>query len=172
MATLKIFNDISIVTIYLEKWFQENLWHPAGVIQLGAIGGSYLIAWLLSAKIRQLLEKDIEKVRAHMHLILSSAHFAIVLRYVFWLLLVWFLLALTKKLALPYELLDVTLSFILAMAVARFASFYFKSKFWAGFVCTLALIFLSLRIFGLWDQTMQLLNSMTINIGRRWVFWE
>ena len=166
MATLKIFNDISIVTIYLEKWFQENLWHPAGVIQLGAIGGSYLIAWLLSAKIRQLLEKDIEKVRAHMHLILSSAHFAIVLRYVFWLLLVWFLLALTKKLALPYELLDVTLSFILAMAVARFASFYFKSKFWAGFVCTLALIFLSLRIFGLWDQTMQLLNSMTINIGR------
>ena len=151
--TSKTVNDILTTMPALAKWFQENIGNSAGVMQLGAIGGSYLLAWLLAARIRQLLEKDIEKVRAHMRFVLSPAHFTIVLRYVFWLLLVWFFQVLTKKLALSDSLLRMTLSFILALTVVRFASFYIKNKFWSRFVYIVAIIFLSLRIFGLWELT-------------------
>ena len=161
----KAVNDILAIMPPLAKWFQANIWHPGGAMQLGAIGGSYLLAWLLSAKIRQLLERDLEKVRAHMRFVLSPAHFAIVFRYVFWLLLIWFFQALTKKLAMPDELLRMTLSFILALTIARFASFYIERKFWSGFVYIVAITFLSLQIFGLWELTVQLLDSMTIAIG-------
>ena len=163
--TSKTVNDILTTMPALVKWFHENIGNPGGALQLGAIGGGYLLAWLVAAKIRQLLEKDIEKVRAHMRFVLSPAHFTIVLRYVFWLLLVWFFQVLTKKLALSDSLLRMTLSFILALTVVRFASFYIKNKFWSWFVYIVAIIFLSLRIFGLWELTVQLLDSMTIAIG-------
>ena len=127
MANSKTVNVLLTIMPTLAKWFRENLWHPAGLVQLGAVGGSYLIAWLLAAKILQLLEKDIEKVKTHMRFVLSPAQFTIVLRYVFWLLLVWFFQVLTKKFAQPDELLRMTLSFIFALTVVRFASFYIKS---------------------------------------------
>jgi hypothetical protein len=50
---------------------------------IGAIAVSYLIAWLFAPKIRQFLDKDIEKARAHMRYILSPAHFATMLNYLF-----------------------------------------------------------------------------------------
>ncbi len=63
----------------LVKWFQANLLTPVGFIGAGTIGLSYLIAWFFAAKVRQHLEKDIDKVKAHMRFVLSPAHFAIVL---------------------------------------------------------------------------------------------
>ena len=83
MANSKHFDDIWLSMTSLIKWFQENVFHPIGLMQLGAIGVSYLIAWLLAMTVRRHLEKDIEKVKAHMRFVLSPAHFAIVLKYVF-----------------------------------------------------------------------------------------
>lgn len=70
-------------------------------MQIGAIGVSYLIAWLLARKIHQYLDKGIEKITVHMRLISIPAHFAIILRYVFWLLLVWFCQVLFKEFTIP-----------------------------------------------------------------------
>jgi hypothetical protein len=39
----------------------------------------------LARKLKHYLEKDIEKVRAHTRFVLRPAHFAIILKYVFWL---------------------------------------------------------------------------------------
>jgi len=36
-------DNVSMSTTSLVKWFQENLFHPVGFMQLGAIGASYLI---------------------------------------------------------------------------------------------------------------------------------
>ena len=134
MANSKFLDNVSMSTTSLVKWFQENLFHPAGFMQLGAIGVSYLIAWVFAAKVRQHLEKDIEKVRAHMRFVLSPTHFAIVLKYVFWLLFVWFFQILFKKLAMPADLFRMAISLILVLMVVRFASFYIKSVFWSRFV--------------------------------------
>ena len=166
MVDLKTLNDISMSMTTLIKWFQENLFRPIGFMQIGVIGVSYLLACLLAAKIRQYLEKDIEEVKAHMRFILSPIHFAIVLKYIFWLLLVWFFQVLSKKLEMPTELLRMTLNVILVWTSVRFASFYLKSGFWSGFVYFVATIYLFLRVFKLWQPTVQLLASMTITMGK------
>jgi small-conductance mechanosensitive channel len=165
MANPKIYNDISMAITSLVNWFQENLLHPIDLMQLGAIGVSYLIAWFFAAQIRQHLEKDIEKVKAHMRFVLGPVHFAIVLKYVFWLVLVWFFQVLFKKLTMPTELSLVTLTLILALLIIRFASFYIKSAFWSRFVYVVSIIFLFLRISKLWAPTVELLGSMKIGIG-------
>ena len=83
----------------LVQGFRDDFSHPIGFLQIGAIGVSYLIASLLAAKIHQYLKKDIEKVKSHMRFVLSPAHFAIMLKYIFWLFLVWFCQVLFKELS-------------------------------------------------------------------------
>ena len=56
----------------------DDLSHPIGFLQIGAIGVTYLLAWFLARKLNHYLEKDIEKVRAHTRIVkLRPAHFAI-----------------------------------------------------------------------------------------------
>jgi len=165
MANSAHFTDISMTMTSLVKWFQKNLLTPVGFIELGAIGASYLIAWFFAAKVRQHLEKEIEKVKAHMWIVLSPAHFAIVLKYLFWLVLVWFSYVLFDKLTMPTELLRTTLALVLALLIIRFASFYLKSAFWSRFVYVFSIIFLLLRISKLWAPTVHLLDSMKIEVG-------
>ena len=144
----------------------ENLSHPIGFLQIGAIGVTYLIAWFLAKKINQYLEKDIEKVKAHMRFALSPVHFAILLKYFFWMLLVWFCQVLFKEFKMPADLLHMTLNIVGALLVIRFASFYIKSTFWSRFIYVICVIVLSLRIFKLWEPTVHLFDSMTIGFGK------
>jgi small-conductance mechanosensitive channel len=101
-----------------------------------------------------------------MRFVLSPVHFAIVLRILFWLLLVWFCQVLFKKFTIPANLLHMALNLLIALLVIRLASFYIKSTFWSRFVYVVCLAFISLRIFKLWDPTVKLLSSMTIGLGK------
>ena len=150
----------------LVEGLREDLAHPIGFVQIGAIGVSYLIAWLLARKIQQYLEKGSEKSKAHMQVILSPANFAIMLKNVFWLLLVWFCQVLFKEFTIPANLLHLTLNLVIAVLVIRLASFYIKSTFWSRFVYVVCLAFMFLRIFKLWEPTVKLLDSMTIGLGK------
>ena len=128
-------DDISMFFTSLAQGLGEDLSHPIGFLQIVAIGVSYLIAWLLARKLNQYLEKDIEKVKAHIRFVLSPAHFAIILRYVFWLLLVWFCQVLFKEFTIPANLLHMTVNLVIAVLVIRLASVFIKSalsKTWRG----------------------------------------
>ena len=59
---------------------RDDFSHPIGLVQIGAIGVTYVIAWLLARKINQYIEKDIEKARAHLRFVLSPTHFAVILK--------------------------------------------------------------------------------------------
>jgi small-conductance mechanosensitive channel len=166
MKNVIISENVSKHIFSLFQDLRENFLHPIGFILLGAIGVSYLIAWLFAAKIRQFLEKDIDKVRAHMHFTLSPAHFTIIARNLFWALLVWFCEVLFKKFSMPVDLLRMTLSLIVAVVVIRLASFYIKSTFWSRLVYGVCLAVIALRIFKLWQPTVNLLDSMTIGLGK------
>jgi small-conductance mechanosensitive channel len=150
----------------LVQWFRENLLQPADFMQIGAIGATYLLARIFAAKVRQHIEKDIEKVEAHMRFVLSPAQFAIVLKYFFWLLLLWFCQVLFTRLEIPFDVLHLAVNFVSALLIVRFSSFYIKSMFWSRFVYVICLVVVSLRIFKLWDPTVQLLDSMTIGLGK------
>ena len=157
--------NVSMFFASLVQGLREDLAHPIGLVQIGAIGVGYLIAWLFARKIHQYLDKGIEKVKAHMRFILSPANFAIMLKYVFWLLLVWFCQVLFKEFTIPANFLHMTLNLLVAVLVIRVASFYIKSTFWSRVVYAICLIVISLRIFKLWEPTVKLLDSMTIGLG-------
>ena len=158
-------NALTFITS-LVHGLREYLFHPIGLIQMGAIGASFLIAWLLSVEIHRYLEKDIDRVKAHMRVSVSPAHFAIIFKYLFWLVLVWFCRTLFEKFTMPTEILHMALNFVIALLVIRFASFYLKSTFWSRLVYGISIMFVSLRIFKLWDPTVALLDSMTIGMGK------
>ena len=166
MTNSNYYDNISMLFTSLVQGLRENLIHPVGFMQIGAIGVAYLIAWLFAAKIGQHLEKDIEKVKAHMRFVLSPVQFVMLLKIFFWLLLVWFCQVLFKEFKMPVDLLHMTLNIVSALLVIRFASFYIKSTFWSRFVYVTCLIVISLRIFKLWEPTVHLLDSMTIGLGK------
>jgi len=165
MANSNFSDNVSMFFSSLDQWLPGDLFHPSGFLQIGAIGVTYLIAWLFAARIRHYLEKDIEKVKAHVRFVLSPAHFAIVLRLILWLLLVWFCQVLFKTFTVPVDFLRMALNLGFGLLVIRFATFYIKSKFWSRFAYVICLIVISLRIFKLWEPTVHLLASMTIQLG-------
>ena len=150
----------------LLKEFRDNLSHPMGFLQIGVIGFTYLIAWLLAKKINQYLEKDIDKVKAHIRFALSLTHFAVMLKLVFWILLLWFCEVLFKAFAIPAGLLPVTINLILALLIIPFVSIFIKNPFWSRLVHVICVIVIFLRIFKLWEPTVQLLDSMTMGLGK------
>lgn len=150
----------------LVQELRDDLSHPIGLLQIGAIGVTYLIAWLLAKEINQYLEKGVEKVKAHTRFVLSPLHFAIILKYLFWILLLWLCRVLFQKFAIPADFLPTTLSLIVTLLIIRLASLYIKSTFWSRFVYVVCVIFAFLRIFKLWVPTVQLLDSMKIGLGK------
>lgn len=87
------------------------------------------------------------------------------LGYLLWLLLLWFCRVLFDDLQMPSDFLRTAINLAIAWAIVRFAYFYIKSSFWSRFVYSLILGFLALRIFGLWELTVKLLDKMTIGLG-------
>ena len=164
MADSTSFDSISMFMTPLVQWFQENVLHGV-FLQIGCIALTYLLASLFTKKVGQHLEKSIEKARAHMRFVLSPTHFAIVLKYVFWLVLVWFCHALFKQLIIPADVLHLAVTFVAVAGAIRFVSLYIKSAFWSRFVYLILLVVLSLRMFKLWDPTVRFLDSMTIGLG-------
>ena len=86
MKNIILSENVSKHIFSLFQELRDNFLHPIGFMQLGAIGVSYLVAWLFAEKIRHFLEKDFDKVRGHMRIAVSPAHFAIILRNFFWAL--------------------------------------------------------------------------------------
>jgi small-conductance mechanosensitive channel len=149
----------------LIHWLRENVVHPVGLLQIGLVGITYLLSKIISIKIRQHFEKNSGKAVPHVRFALSPAHFSILLGYVLWLLLLWFCRVLLEDLKLPSNLLHMAVNLVIAWSVVRFAYFYIKNTFLSRLVYIIILVFLALRVFGLWDRTVKLLGSMTIGLG-------
>ena len=159
--------DVSMFFTSQVQGFREDLSHPIGFVQIVAIGVSFLIAWLFARKFHHYFDKSMEKVKTHTRIFkLIPAQFAQLLGYLFWLLLMWFSMELFKKLTMPISLLHMTLNLVGALIVIRFASFYIKSIFWSRFVYVVCVVVIFLRIFKLWEPTVDLLNSMTLELGK------
>ena len=151
-----------------QGYFEDHVF-----LQLGIIAATYLLATLLARKVGQHLEKNAEKVQLHVRMVLSPAHFAIVVKYIIWLVLIWFFHALFKRLELSFEVLNLGIILANALLVIRFVSFYIKSIFWTRLVYVICMVVVFLRMFKLWEPTVRLLDSMTISLGSiSFSLWE
>jgi small-conductance mechanosensitive channel len=160
-------SDISMFFASQIQGFREDLSHPIGFVQIVAIGVSFLTAWLFARKFHHYFDKGTEKVTAHTRIYkFMPAQSAQLLGYLFWLLLLWFSKELFMKFAIPINLLHMTLNLVGALIVIRIASFFIKSIFWSRFIYVVSVVVLFLRIFKLWEPTVSLLNSMTLQLGK------
>jgi len=152
--------------ISLIHWLRENVVHPVGLLQIGLVGITYLLSRIISIRIRQHLEKSSGKDKPHVRFALSPAHFSVLLGYVLWLLLLWFCRVLYDDLQAPSHILRMAINLAIAWTVVRFAYFYIKNTFWSRLVYIVILVFLALKVGGLWSRTVKLLDSMTIGLGK------
>jgi len=160
-------SDISMFFTSQIQGFHEDLSHPIGFVQIVAIGVSFLTAWLFARKFHHYFDKGTEKVKAHTRIYkFMPAQSAQLLGYLFWLLLLWFSKVLFMKFAIPITLLHMTLNLVGALIVIRFASFFIQSIFWSRFIYVVSVVVLFLRIFKLWEPAVDLLNSMTLQLGK------
>lgn len=165
MANSNLSGSVSMDVKPLLQWVGDYFSHPTGILQIGLVGITYLLARVISIIIRQYLEKNSGKAALHARFTLSPAHFSIILGYVLWLLLLWFCQVVFEDLKLPSDLLHMAVNLAIAWTLVRFAYFYIKNTFWSRLVYIIILVFLALKVFGLWDWTVRLLGSMTIGLG-------
>ena len=149
----------------LSNWFTENIFHTLGLLQIGTAGLTYLLAWLLARKMEQFLTTKDKETSRHARFRLSPVHFALMARYVLWVIFLLFSQALFIKLKLPGEAIRMAVNLALILLIVRFASFYIKSLFWARTIYAVSLVVISLRVFKLWKPVVDLLNGMTVSLG-------
>ena len=160
-------DNISMLFTSLVQGLRDDFSHPIGFVQIVTIGVSFLIAWLFARKFHHYFDKSTEKIRAHTRIFgLMPTQSAQLLAYLFWLLLMWFSKELFIKFTIPITVLLMTFNLVGALIVIRFASFYIQSVFWSRFVYVVCLVVLFLRIFKLWEPTVNLLNSMKLELGK------
>ena len=96
--------------------------------------------------------------KVNIRFVLSPVHFAIILKYIFWLLLLWFCQVFFKGFAIPTNLLHTTLNLALVLLAIRFASFYIKSTFWSRTVYVVCVI---IEFFGYLNYGLRPFNCLT-----------
>jgi small-conductance mechanosensitive channel len=157
--------EVKAVFTSLGHWVSVNILHPHALLQVAVAGLAYFLAWLLARKIGRLLEGQFLPDAPHSHFRLNPAHFALVTQFVLWLLTLWFFLVLFAKLKLSTGALRVTIDLGLALLAIRFAALYIQNRFWVHTLYVACALVTALRLFGLWDATVNLLESMTIDLG-------
>ena len=165
METTFFAAEVKAVFTSLGRWVSVNIFHPHGLLQIAVAGLTYFLAWLLAGKIGRFLESQSQPSAPHFHFRLNPAHFALVTQFVLWLFTLWFFQVLFAKLKLPTEALRVTIDLGLALLAIRFAALYIKNRFWVHTFYIACALVIALRLFGLWDATVNLLESMTLDLG-------
>lgn len=161
LPTEKITSFISSMS----NWIGENVLQPLGMLQIGAAALTGLLAWFIARRMEQYLIEKSKAVKTHIRFRLSPTHYALIARYLLWVVFLLFCQALFSKLELPGDAIRMTFNLALCLLVLHFASFYIKSRFWARVVYVVSLVVISLRVFGLWEPVVQLLNGMTVSLG-------
>lgn len=164
MTSSSIIDKIAAVFTSAGHWVSVNIFHPPGLLEVGLAGLTYFLAWLLARKLCSFLESKSQHP-PHAHFRFSPDHFALVVRFVLWLFALWFLQVLFTMLKLPAEALRLAFDLALVLLAVRFAALCIKSRFWVHVFYGVSAVVIALRILGLWNPTVHLLASMTIELG-------
>jgi small-conductance mechanosensitive channel len=169
------FNLESVSSFFnsMGQWLAHHLLNGLGLLQVGIAAVTYLFAWYLAGRIEHFLVEKSKRAELHFRFRFSPEHFALVARYVLWLLFLGFCRLLFERLVLPVEVLRIAHNLALALLLVRFASFYIKSRLWARVFYGVALAVIALRLVHLWQPAVDLLNGLSISLGAiNFSLWE
>jgi small-conductance mechanosensitive channel len=166
MANSSSFEQMSSYFSTTIKWVRENVFHTIGLVQIGSIGFTYLLARLIEQKVMQSLEKGTSEAASPSPFVANQDQLSALVRYFFWAVLLWFCRVLFEHLKMPFQLLQMALSLLVVLLVIRYASSHLKSTFWRRLVFAGVLIGMLLRTLQLMNPDVLLYDSMTIGVGK------
>jgi len=146
------------------SWFEENVFTLIGLGQLAAIGGTYLMARLCAKSLHRFLEQHGKDSQKHVGELLIRP-LSILFGYILWALLMWFCQSLSEKLKLPADIFRLAIDLALGFMVVHVALSFVKNTFWSRSFLVVGLIGITLRLFDMWEPTVQLLDGMKAELG-------
>ena len=144
-------------------WLNANLLAGEAVSQVIAIAGSFLVARLLTHRLRMRaagLAGRIPARRLQVVLRLRPLGFPVA-----WALLLWFALVALREANVPAPAVQAAISLVIAWIGIRLATSLIASAFWSRVIAVVFVAAAALRIFGLWSPTLHILDEMTMTIG-------
>ena len=149
----------------LIDWFQVNVFHLAVFAELLVIAVAYLLAQQIAKRLQQYFEEAIQKAMDSGKVDLKPDRFSTIVKYVFWLLLLWPCQVVFERSGMPAGIFSPAFYLVFAMLIYRFAFWYIKSTFWSRFVFIVCLVFIALQAIGSWTPALHLLDNMSIKLG-------
>ena len=162
------FLDLSLLAAYAEQaeeWVVTNLLVLSTLAQLVNIAAAFACAFFLAPRLsgwasklskRRTLEKGAKQVAR------TVAPLALPL---IWLLVQWFSVLIAAQAGWPHHLVVIAVSLLTAWVIIRFASSFVRDPVWSKFIAIIAWTFAALNILGLLDDTIDLLDSMALQVG-------
>jgi len=149
----------------LTKWVDANVFDPVAAVQLGAIVAAYLVARLLAARLRALLDLLADRLSGNPRLAILFRAAGSMAGSAFWLVLLWISLGITDLLGAPSWLLELTSSLLTAWVVIRIASGLIRNEMLSRCVRVTAWGLAALNILDLVEPTAKFLDSLAITFA-------
>lgn len=146
-------------------WTQEEILTYAALWELGAIAATFIVARLISAPFQKLLNGLIERSRFDAKLSVVWRTFVPLVTPVIWVILLWVAITIAEQLDLRDKLMSVVVSLVNAWIAIRLITQFVRDEVWARFIAVVVWGIAALNILELLQPTLNLLDSMALNIG-------
>lgn len=152
--------------IQAQAWALENVLVPSSLAQILAVGLSYWLSGRIAARIAGWVEEK-ANVGWLRHARFDQFRGAIpaLTRPAIWLVLMWFVVLISSAAVWSHQLSKGVVSLLTAWIVIRFAVTLIREPGWSRLVAVAAWTVAALNIVNLLGPTVELLDSLAINLG-------
>lgn len=147
------------------EWTQREVMTYAALWELGTIAGTFIIARLISKPFQKFFNGLIERSRQDAKLALIWRTFLPLVTPIIWAVLLMIAIAVADQLALRDKLMSVVVSLVNAWIAIRLITQFVRDEVWARFIAIVVWGLAALNILELLQPTLDLLDSMALNIG-------
>lgn len=153
------------IWIRIEIWAIQNVLVWSNVIQVALICAVFLAARLVAPRVKRGMERLGSRPTLEKSLRQACRIFAILALPIIWLGLQWLSFIVATQADWPHHLIKVTVSLLSAWVIIRFATQLVRDETWSKFIALTAWTVAALNIVGWLDDTIEILNSLAINVG-------
>lgn len=144
---------------------QTHIMVPSNFVQLAAILGVFLVAWVVAPKVERLYVAWCER---RGRVITPGTIGRVVFKLIFpavWLIHLWLLVMISRAVDLPNHTMTIAMSLLAAWLVIRPAGILFKNPMLSKSIAFSAWMIAALNILNLLDKTLLILSKITFTMG-------
>ncbi len=162
LASGTLFNDLQEQAL---DWLYAQVLVRGNPLQIVAIALVFWCSRWPATKLAALIEARVTSRPASTRLAAFMQALAELARPITWLFLLWFLRAIAVHVGWPYQVIQIVASLTTAWVVIRLASRLIRDPGWSKFIAVAAWTLAALGTLGLFDATVELLDSLAVTFG-------